>query len=322
MARDKVAVVMRNEVRAEYLAELLRFMPDVPAERILGGDFAPAELDDPERLLDGARFFQVVERAARLSGDPTFGRALGYRLGTTKHGFLGYLARSCNTLREKFHYDAEYLPTRVSVLSLALHEDGDLARVEVRTAVSLGSAWPIIADLVLGTMTRLWEEMLPDGAFAAIRDALPVERQPMSVSISLPRALLDIELPKGDPRLKELAAQQCARALAEHPVQVSTARRAAALLAEAIDHTTTLEGVAKRLGLSPRTLRRKLAADGTSFQRLLDEAREARARRWLRGTDLGIDEIASRLAFSSTSSFCQAFKRWTGTSPGQFRAGG
>jgi AraC-like DNA-binding protein len=312
---------MQHAVRAEYLIELLRFMPHVQPAELLGADVTEQELTDPERLVDGPAFFRIVERAATLSGDPSFGRSLGRSLGTTKHGFLGYLARSCKTLREKFQYDAEFLPTRVSTLSLSLHEVGDAARIEVRTAVSLGSCWPIIADLVLGTMARLWEEILPEGDFTAARDSLVVETQEMSMSITMPRALLDVPLRHADGRLKELAAEQCARALSEHPKRVSTAQATASLLAESLDHTTTLESVAKRLALSPRTFRRKLAADGTSFQKLLDEVRAARARHYLHATELTIDEIASKLAFQQVSSFCQAFKRWTGMSPGQFRAG-
>jgi AraC-like DNA-binding protein len=314
---------MRHKVRAEYLVELLRFMPAADRAPLLGADFTEEDLADGERLIDGEGVFAVLVRAAQQSGDPSFGWNFGQRLGTTKHGFLGYLARSCNTLREVFVYDTHFLTTRFSALSLSLHDLGASTRVEIRTAAPLGPAWPILVDLILASLAALGDEILPEGAFAAAFGSLVVESHELSFSITMPTTLLEIPLRNSDERLKELSAQQCARALAEHPSHaMSTAGAVAALLAESLDEGTTLETVAKRLALSPRTLRRKLGLDGTSFQKLLDEARAERARHYLRSTDLSIDEVASRLAFRGASSFCQAFKRWTGQSPGQFRASG
>lgn len=309
---------MRHGVRAEYLTELLRFLPDVAPSALLADDFTPADLSDPERLIDGDGFCRVVERAVELTGDPSFGTRFGWQLGTTKHGFLGYLARSCNTLREKFAYDAEFLPTRVSALTCSLHEAGDSARLEFRTAVAL-QGWPVLVNLIHGTMARAWQEILPEEVTRDLGDRIVVETHEMSMSITMPRALLDVPLRLGDERLKELSAQQCARTLSEHPKQTTIAEATSKLLSESLDASTTLETVARRLAVSPRTLRRKLAAEGTSFQKLLDEAREAKARHLLRATDKSVEEIALDLAFQGASSFCQAFKRWTGQSPGQFR---
>lgn len=313
------AAPMRHQVRAEYLIELLRFLPKVEPRDLLGTDFSQDELSDAERMLDGERVFAVLVRAAALSGDPSFAWSFGTRLGTTKHGFLGYLARSCTTLREVFVYDTRFLTTRVSALSLSMHELEGSTRIEIRTAVSLGPAWPLMVNLALSTLACLGTEILPEGAFDAAFASLVVEVQDLSFSVTMPNALLEIPLRHTDERLKELAAEQCARALSEHPTHVSTASAVAMLLSESLDGTTTLETVAKRLALSPRTLRRKLVGDGTSFQKLLDEARTARAKHYLRATNMSIDAIASELAFRSASSFCQAFKRCTGTSPGQFR---
>ncbi len=306
---------MRHQVRAVYLCELVAFAGADP-RALLSGDFEDADLRDPERMIDGPRFFDVLERAARASGDPMFGWRFGHQLGSSKHGFFGYLTRSCSTLREVFENDVRFLGTRVSCLSAALHEVGTTTRVEIRTSVSLGTAWPIVADLVLGCLARLGDEFLPEGTFAQAIAAFDVDVQPLSIHITMPSAVLAIPLRNVDASLKELAM----RALAsEPPKPTTTAAAVAEVLAAEKERALSLDEVAARLAMSARTLRRKLNADGTSFQRLLDEAREARARHYLRATDLTIGEIAARLAFEGTSSFCQAFKRWTGVSPGQYR---
>ena len=83
--------------------------------------------------------------------------------------------------------------------------------------------------------------------------------------------------------------------------------------------TASLEVVAERLGMSARTLQRKLHASGTSHQELLDEMRRDLAVRYLREPGMAVCEVAYLLGFSESSAFHRAFKRWTGTTPSEFR---
>ena len=307
---------MRHRVRAEYLRELVRFVAPEDPRALVGDDFPLEDLEDGERMIDGPRFFAVLERAAAAANDGTFGWRLGWQLGSSKHGFFGYLTRSCETLREVFENDVRYLGTRVSCLSAAVHDLGSTTRVEIRSATSLGTAWPIVAEVVLGCLATLGDEFLPEGTFARALSSLVVDVQPLSIHITIPSDLLAIRLRHVDPSLKDLAT----RALASEPVgPPTTAAAVAELLASTTERALTLEDVARRLAVAPRTLRRKLSADGTSFQQLLDQCREARARHYLLASELTIGEIAARLSFEGASSFCQAFRRWTGVSPGQYR---
>lgn len=76
----------------------------------------------------------------------------------------------------------------------------------------------------------------------------------------------------------------------------------------------------EHLGLSERTLHRRLAADGVSYQELLDEVRKAAAGRSLDESTLAIREIAYLLGYSEPAALHRAFKRWSATTPEQFRA--
>jgi AraC-like DNA-binding protein len=78
--------------------------------------------------------------------------------------------------------------------------------------------------------------------------------------------------------------------------------------------------VAQRLGMSARTLARKLNAEGMAFVGILDQLRSALARRYLSERALPISEISWLLGYSEVSSFTHAFKRWTGKTPRQFRS--
>jgi AraC-like DNA-binding protein len=80
--------------------------------------------------------------------------------------------------------------------------------------------------------------------------------------------------------------------------------------------------VAEDLGLAPRTLQRKLADAGSSFQQVLDEARFALARDYLRQPGLSLVDIAFLLGYQEQSAFTHAFREWSGMNPGAWRAAG
>lgn len=79
------------------------------------------------------------------------------------------------------------------------------------------------------------------------------------------------------------------------------------------------EKVAQALNMSVRTLQRKLTAEGSSFQALLDTQRQALAERWLKESRMSIQQVSDALGFSNPSAFTRAFRRWRGCAPEQFR---
>ena len=83
--------------------------------------------------------------------------------------------------------------------------------------------------------------------------------------------------------------------------------------------STPLQYVASKLAMSPRTLRRKLGAEGVRFQDLLDNKRRKVAEDYLSNSDLTIQQIAEQCDFSDGQNFSQAYKRWTGMSPTEYR---
>ena len=82
----------------------------------------------------------------------------------------------------------------------------------------------------------------------------------------------------------------------------------------------SLEVVANLVGLSSRTLTRRLAADGTTYMRLREEARHVAACQLLESTAMPAHEISERLGYANPSAFTRAFNRWSGRAPAQWRA--
>lgn len=101
--------------------------------------------------------------------------------------------------------------------------------------------------------------------------------------------------------------------------QAELPTRLIALLQQAMPRPLTLEAAAARLAMSPRTLHRKLAAQGESFQSIKDAWRLRQAQQWLSCTDKPVKEIAADLGFSDQATFRRAFAQWTGQPPGALR---
>jgi AraC-like DNA-binding protein len=78
--------------------------------------------------------------------------------------------------------------------------------------------------------------------------------------------------------------------------------------------------VARSLGMSARTMQRRLGELGTTYQSVLDDVRQRSARRLLANTDLGVGEIAFVLGFEEVNSFIRAFQAWEKTTPAKWRA--
>lgn len=71
--------------------------------------------------------------------------------------------------------------------------------------------------------------------------------------------------------------------------------------------------------MSDRTLHRRLEEHGTTFKDLVDEVRFTAARLYLEDPAMGLSEVAFRLGYSDLRAFARAFKRWAGTTPGEYR---
>jgi AraC-like DNA-binding protein len=86
-----------------------------------------------------------------------------------------------------------------------------------------------------------------------------------------------------------------------------------------LNGATSADDVARFFGIHQRTLRKRLRADGTHLQKLVDQTRFGLARQLLRDTGLPVLEIAAALHYSDPNVFSRAFRNWAGASPRQWR---
>jgi AraC-like DNA-binding protein len=134
------------------------------------------------------------------------------------------------------------------------------------------------------------------------------------------RRFLDAKLGGGDPAVHDLLNEHARNLLAMAPQKDTFVDAVSRAIARHLSlRSTSPEAIARTVGTSTRTLRRRLSALGKSYQDLLNEIRHERARHELAHTDHTIDTIAENACYSSRGAFERAFQRYAGQSPSKYR---
>jgi len=134
----------------------------------------------------------------------------------------------------------------------------------------------------------------------------------------------ELPLTHSDPYLNKLLLKDCEAALADRKENASQLRtRVENAISSMLPHGRVLvEDIALSLGMSKRTLTRKLADEGSNFSEVFEQLRHDLAVRYLRDRKLHVSKIAWLLGFNEVSAFTHAFKRWTGMTPRDMRTAG
>src|SRR5262249_2535552 len=133
-------------------------------------------------------------------------------------------------------------------------------------------------------------------------------------------ATLDLPIMKADPGLCAVLDRHAEELLAKYPRSDDLVARLREIIRNELNGGDPgVDRVARQLGLSARTLQRKLREHGITHQEILDQMRKDLATRYLSQPEMAICEVAYLLGFSESSAFHRAFKRWTGSTPTEFR---
>ena len=149
----------------------------------------------------------------------------------------------------------------------------------------------------------------------------PVEFGRRANLIELSPTDLRAPIVEADKRLFDVLRNYCVEVLAKHREQPpSLIEKVERLVVDRLSNgEASIDIVAKEMGMSSRTLSRALANLGTSFNTVVATLRKELAHKYLKQSDLSLKEIAFLLGYAEFSSFNNAFKRWTGSTPKQAR---
>lgn len=323
-------------IYAALLADLLAERGVAPDALLSGTGIDADALRAIDGRLSARQYVALIRNARKLSGDPALAFHLGLQLKLSTHGFLGFAAMSASTLGEALELAAKYFRTRFEFIGLLYYRQQGYGVLEMTEVLPIGEAYPFMVETFMTSFGVMSVNLLglvppdievrrtcakPPYFEEAVRvfSSRPVHFNDTVDQILIPEAWLHRPLSLSDPVARQLAEAQCERELQtirEHDDLVYRVTRA---LKDFDGAWPGLEQVARQLHMSPRTLKRRLQAQGTRFQAVVDAVRLEQARLLLRETAKSLDAIAATLGYSDTSNFNRAFRRWQGMTPAAYR---
>jgi len=326
-----------------YTTGFCRMLTDYLAAR--GHDLGPVlaamgatvdDLADVDGRIARRAFLAAFEVAARLTGDPDLGLHVGENVRPANFGVLGYLMMSCETMRQaaerhrRWHEliadgeRVEYRREGPHSLHTEHFPDGEPAPPDCAVACAAASTVTFVRWLT-GPEDGLVRVELPYAEPADRREhdrvfGCELVFAAPRLTYWRDREVVRRPLPQSDPGLRRHMEQRVEQLLAARHAADPLVGRVRELVARRISEgVPELDEVAKGLELSPRALARRLAEHGTSYSRLVDDARRHLALGYMDDERLSLLDIAYLLGFSEQSAFQRAFKRWTDLTPGEYR---
>ncbi len=271
---------------------------------------------------------RVLERAEAMTGDPLLGLHMAER--ARGRGVLSYLARTQRTVGDGLQTFERFAGSTWSTDAVRLERDGEETFVRVR----LGVPTPrhvldyVVARIAISLRRsgagarRVAFAHAPGGPVSEYERILrcPVHFRQPETGLVLEADDLARPLRTASPEAADALAAALVRQT-EHPGSPVAARLAAAVEdALARGRRLDRETLAHSLGMSGRTLARRLATEGRHFRDIVDDVRRALARRLIGEDALALGDVAARVGFADLAGFGKAFRRWFGESPSVARS--
>ena len=305
---------------------------------LTGTGIGPEDLLAPNPQLEFSleKEFRFHRNLLQLTGDPLLGLKLGKAYTVQNYGLFGYAFMSAPTLRQAMTIVSKYGPLTFTLFRV------DFIETDTQGILRFSRQVDIPADLLCYYVDRDLAAALiglePDGAIdvrpvgvSMMHDSQGEQRSyerffGCPVSFNAPRSevrietsVLDAPMPLQDAETSIICQQQCELLLARMSKSSGFIERVRQYIVARPGEFPDIETIADKLNMTARTLRRRLTAEGSSYQQILGDVRYQLAREYLATSSLPIEEIAALLGYSSPGNFTHAFKRWHGAPPRAYR---
>jgi AraC-like DNA-binding protein len=298
----------------------------------------PGTLEPLPESLPADDYVHLLDVGATLANDPHFGLHVGQCVKLGTYTVYGLILLSCRDFGHVFEQTMRYEQLAHDLGRSSIDIDDDIAYYTWHS--NYGSAHRHLADSVFAgirvfsnwlagiTLPANSLQLTHDGGPPELREEyqrvlgeVPVFNADANVA-SFNAMMLSWPVPNADvslyPVLQQHAEQLLQQRAASQPA--ITQQVHAAIVASLARGQVRLATIADELKLSPRTLQRKLSEAGATFQQVLDQARFALAKEYLKRQELSLVDIAFLLGYQEQSAFNHAFKEWAGVNPGAWRA--
>lgn len=293
------------------------------------------DLASPYQLLGEQQVKQYYRNLVRLADSTSVGLEIGLLINLNEFGAVGLMSLAASTVAESLeigrrNYDLTYMHlnwlTRVGkgsvIHNFVCNEPPGPLRVFLleRAMATLQHH----AEIQIGEEcrpTRVWLDY-PDPGYRDEYEKIfgdVVEFDQASAEIRYPKKFLDTSIKTRDPEVQKSLVALCEDLKDRIASESSFVGDLRFVINEEPGVFLKISEAARKIGMSPRNLSRKIAQEGTTYQDIVDDLRREVAINQLRNSDLSIQEIADNCGFGRPQNFANAFRRWTGQTPSEYR---
>lgn len=326
--------VNQGSVGTFYVRALLDYLDRAGVDpTLIFDDALLAEVNATGARITQVQWQSMMEAAIAYTHDPNLPLRVGSSVQPKHLGIFGFAAMSGQRLSDVVEMLLHYEPLIVDANSVRLVENGDF--IELHRVANLTSLSPVMLQQSLACWVNIARQLIArpevtcDAYFAFTAPADTTLYQQIfggrvcfdapTTKIVFPKSFLAEPLAQHDPTTHSLLMLQVEKNLQSLKQSSFLQKIREHLAAHLSSNQLTINDVASAFEMSPRTLQYQLAAEGFSFRNLLETVRQEHAEYHLKHSNIGLCEIAALLGYSEQSPFQNAFKRWTGMSPGEYR---
>ncbi|BBX43202.1 AraC family transcriptional regulator [Mycobacterium simiae] len=322
--RTAVSVAIMCEWAAEH---------GISAEALLRGSHLDvASLTDVDTLVEASQEIVVIRNLVAACSDyPGLGVELGARYHLTAYGYLGYLLAASATVHDTVLRALHYSILSFAFSTMTARIDADHHFILAFDAADVPDAIQrFVVERDLAAVIQVQRDTFPNIDKVPLREirfadesgCAAVYRDHFGVAVNLGGGsneivydadYLDYVPPMANTHTAQLMVTECERIRTERLHHTGVAAQVRTHLLDQSSLDLTLEDVAARLHYAPRTLRRYLEREGTTYRILLDEVRRRVAENLLRDGMASQSKIARRLGYQDWSSVVRARRRWRRT---------
>lgn len=330
-----------GDITANYITDLLATARSLGlnSEQLLNDINLPAkELKDSDNRIDLLYLMRLGHNIIHRTQRPELGLLAASTTSITRYGYAGLAALTAPTLAEALQTLVRY----EALYGRCYRGNSKLVRTPHQTSLNFYSIAPyndytyFVVDTVLCSWVKViaWltgrtdivqiahiEFSMPDyyDHYPAAFNC-PVQFHQECNQLILNPDHIDTPVLHANASLHDRLVKECETQMGKISLANTYCNRVQRVLGTMLHgKTPTIEEVAQELGIPSWTLRRKLNEEEASFQEIVDEMRRDVALSYMRNTELSFGEISYLLGFSTPGAFQRAFKRWAGTTPGEYR---
>ena len=298
-----------------------------------------AEVRDPHTLTSIGQYLTACENIVAAGAAFADAFAIGSRLHLSAYGMYGYALMCSPSMRDFFDFAVRYQPLATPTVRLEWRREGDFAiwqfREIYRDVMSSDVRTFLVRQQMKMTYTHIRDtagtDNLPVRALFALPEDPHAAEDARELScpclyaqeaneLHYPIGILDRTPELGNRLTRTMLEETCERLIGQSRMSSGLSGEVYQLLLNAPSEFPSMTAISAQLGLQERTLRRRLAAENSSYGAIIDDVRRKLAIEYLQTTRMSVDDVAWKVGFSDSANLRRAIRRWTGGTIGDIRS--